>query len=574
MQPVDERGREVARLLEGRYEVLGLLGRGGFAAVYQVRNLRLQRLEAIKVVAGSHEESSDFLRRFEHESRVAASLEHPNILKVYDFGHVGGILWYSMPFVDGPTLAVEIGRRGVFEETAAVRLFVPLLDALEYSHGRGVIHRDIKPDNILLDRRDRPYLMDFGIAKTDDSLVKTQTGFVLGSPAYISPEQLKGERLDGRTDVYSLGVSLFQVVSGSVPFRSDRMADLANRLVAEAPRLASRKTGVSPELDRIVARALARSRDERYAGAREMRRDLEAFLDAFRTQPAAAKPADDPAFGENTASLSVRVPSSARVPAIEPPPPPPPPPPEPPRPARPVSTPAASPPVTVSASSKEARAIAPPKPAGGRRTALVAALAAAAVAVAVGVGVVLMSRTATVAPPSPTAVPAAPRPASSARQEETPPPLPTQVPTAAPPTMAPPPTVAAVSPTRPPRQAAAPFPRAPERSAERAPERTAPAAAAAAAAPPLRRARTQPDVEELATLALSPEQERACGGKVVGVAVVVGEDGSLVSRRVISPASSTCDPLALEVLARSRFKPALDETGRPMEGRFAVAVRF
>ena len=217
MEPVDDRGREVGRLFEGRYEVLGLLGRGGFAAVYQIRNLRLRRLEALKVVAGSHEQNEEFIQRFEQESQVAASLEHPNILKVFDFGHEGGILWYSMPFIDGPTLTAELRSRGTFDEESAARIVVPLLDALEYSHGRGVIHRDIKLDNILLDRRDRPYLMDFGIAKTDDSLVKTQTGFVLGSPAYISPEQLRGERLDGRTDVYALGVSLFQMIAGSVP---------------------------------------------------------------------------------------------------------------------------------------------------------------------------------------------------------------------------------------------------------------------------------------------------------------------------------------------------------------------
>ncbi|HQQ78956.1 MAG TPA: serine/threonine-protein kinase [Thermoanaerobaculia bacterium] len=322
MQPVDDRGREVARLLEGRYEVLGLLGRGGFAAVYQVRNLRLQRLEALKVVAGTHEESSEFRQRFEQEARVAASLEHPSILKVYDFGHDAGMLWYSMPFVDGPTLKAELARRGTFDEEAAARMAVSLLDALEYSHGRGVIHRDIKPDNILLDRRDRPYLMDFGIAKTDDSLVKTQTGMVLGSPAYISPEQLRGERLDGRTDVYSLGATLFQAVAGTVPFRSDRMADLAERLVSDAPRLAARKPGVSPEFDRIVARALARLRDERYANARQMRQDLEAFLDSLRRAPAV--PAADPASLEDTATLSAvalpPIPVPAPPPVLETPP--------------------------------------------------------------------------------------------------------------------------------------------------------------------------------------------------------------------------------------------------------------
>jgi serine/threonine-protein kinase len=510
MQPVDERGREVARLLAGRYEVLGLLGRGGFAAVYQIRNLRLLRLEALKVVAGSHEQNSEFIRRFEQESRVAASLEHPNVLKVYDFGHEGGTLWYSMPFVDGPTLTAELVRRGTFEEAAAARILVPLLDALEYSHGRGVIHRDIKPDNILLDRRDRPYLMDFGIAKTDDSLVKTQTGFVLGSPAYISPEQLRGERLDGRTDVYALGVSLFQMVAGTVPFKSDRMSDLANRLVADAPRLATRKPGVSPEMDRIVARALARVRDERYAGAREMRKDLEAFLDAQRPAPDTAPvPAPDLASMEETAAVPA-------VPALSAPPPPAP-----------------------------VRAVPP----AGRSSAGILAAAIALGLLAIAAAVFLLRRSAPGPLPAPTPLPTVAPVAAPA--------APTPIPTV------PPTPVPTVLPTPAATATAVPEP-APT------PVRTAKPAAAV----PTPRIKTPPRVEEQAEVALTSEQQRVCGGKVVGVAVEIGRDGSLVSKRVISSASSTCDALALEILSRSRFRPALDDAGRPVEGRFAVPVSF
>ena len=591
MQPVDERGREVARLLAGRYEVLGLLGRGGFATVYQIRNLRLQRLEALKVVAGTHEEGSEFRQRFEQEARVAASLEHPNILKVYDFGHDQGTLWYSMPFVDGPTLKAELARRGTFDEEAAVRIAIPLLDALEYSHGRGVIHRDFKPDNVLLDRRDRPYLMDFGIAKTDDSLVKTQTGLVLGSPAYISPEQLKGERLDGRTDLYSLGVSLFQMIAGVTPFRSDRMADLADRLVNDAPRLSARAPGVAPPLDRIVGRALARSRAERYAGAREMRRDLEAFLETRR--PVSAALDADAASTEDTASL--------RVPIAAPPIAPPPPPPAAPEPSRASSrvrsgqTAATAPaPIRVSSAPMTripetapvpAPAPAPPAPRSTTRLALFGALAGAAALAAVSV--VFLTRRKPPGPaPAPTPVPTA---AAAAAPTAAPPAL--VVPPALVPTEAPPPAAVKTRPTSPPRPAAVPT-TAPARIAAASepggvppplatpPPRKAPAdrpVSVAPAAPtpvPVRHAKTPADVEEMASFPLTPEQERACGGKVVGVAVVVGADGSLVSRRVISPASSTCDALALEVLARSKFRAAIGDDGKPVEGRFAVSVRF
>ena len=278
VQPIDDRGRMVEKLLGGRYEVLGFLGRGGFASVYQVRSASLQRFEALKVLHESHGEDSEFAQRFRQEARVAASLEHPSIVKVYDFGHVEGTLWYSMQFVDGPTLSGELATRGTFDEETAARIAVPLLDALDYSHTRGVVHRDIKPDNVLLDKRGRPFLMDFGIAKTGESLVKTQTGFILGSPAYLSPEQLRGQPLDGRTDVYSLGVTLYQMLAGVIPYRTENMSALARRLTEDAPPLSGRREGIHPELERIVHRSLERDRNARYANAAEMRDDLEAFL--------------------------------------------------------------------------------------------------------------------------------------------------------------------------------------------------------------------------------------------------------------------------------------------------------
>jgi eukaryotic-like serine/threonine-protein kinase len=309
VQPVDDRGRAVEKLLAGRYEFLGFLGRGAFASVYQVRSASLQRFEALKVLLETHVEDSEFARRFRQEARVAASLEHASIVKIYDFGNVAGTLWYSMQFVEGPSLTDELARRGVFDEETAARIVVPLLDALDYSHARGIIHRDIKPDNVLLDKSGRPFLMDFGIAKTSDSLVKTQTGFILGSPGYLSPEQLRGQPLDGRTDVYSLGVTLYQMLAGIIPFRSENMAAVERRLTEDAPPLSGLCAGVDPELERIVHRSLMRNREVRYTTAAEMREDLDAFLaevhpKTTRSRPSSSKhPAVAPASTRRLAWL-------------------------------------------------------------------------------------------------------------------------------------------------------------------------------------------------------------------------------------------------------------------------------
>jgi len=313
VQPIDARGRQIQDLLGERYEVLGLLGVGGFASVYKVRNRNLERLEALKVLNETRAATAGFMERFIQEARIVASLEHPAIIRVHDFGSAGDLLWFTMSFIDGPSLALKLDRHGRLHEEEVARLAVPLLDALDYAHARGVIHRDIKPENVLLDAAGRPFLSDFGIAKVGGGIARTGTGFVLGSPGYLSPEQLQGEPVDGRSDLYSLGITLYEALTDSVPFDSEEaLATVVRRISEEVEPLSKRVPGIDPELERIVLKALARNRSARYADAREMKADLEGFL-------AKAYPEEGPTDREpSTGVLAVPVPVPASAPAPAP----------------------------------------------------------------------------------------------------------------------------------------------------------------------------------------------------------------------------------------------------------------
>ncbi|HKD12546.1 MAG TPA: protein kinase, partial [Thermoanaerobaculia bacterium] len=269
----------ITRLLGERYELIELLGKGGFASVYKVRNLRLQRTEALKVLSEALTEDPDFARRFEQEARVAAALDHPNIVKIYDYGAIEDFFWFSMQFIGGASVGKEIKARGHFDDATGARIAVGICDALAYSHARGVIHRDIKPDNILLDHEGRPYLTDFGVAKSQIALVKTHAGTLLGSPAYMSPEQLQGRALDGRSDLYSVGVTLYRMLSGALPFAGDDTFRATMKRLTEAPApLVSRRTDVHPLLAEIVMRALERDPALRFPDAPSMREALEDFV--------------------------------------------------------------------------------------------------------------------------------------------------------------------------------------------------------------------------------------------------------------------------------------------------------
>ncbi|HRC84202.1 MAG TPA: serine/threonine-protein kinase [Thermoanaerobaculia bacterium] len=252
-----------------RFELEGFLGRGAFASVYLVRNLKLRRREALKILSDSFDPGSGLAQRFAAEATVIASLDHPHIVQVYDHGEMDGMLWYSMQYIEGPTLRAELSLRQRFDPSSALQVVLPLLDALDFAHRRGVIHRDIKPGNVILNRQGRPYLMDFGMAKSEDSLLKTMTGNIVGTPAYMSPEQAEGRDLDGRADLYSIAVTLYEMLSGRLPYESEELLQLLiQRLQEEPVPLAKRLPELDPALESAVMQTLSRDPARRPATAR------------------------------------------------------------------------------------------------------------------------------------------------------------------------------------------------------------------------------------------------------------------------------------------------------------------
>jgi beta-lactam-binding protein with PASTA domain/predicted Ser/Thr protein kinase len=277
---------EQVRLLGERYELGDVLGRGGMAEVHIGRDARLGRTVALKTLRSDLALDSTFQARFRREAQSAASLNHPSIVSVYDTGEdmINGVLlpYIVMEYVDGSTLRelLQSGRRLLPER--ALEITAGVLHALEYSHRAGIIHRDIKPGNVMLTRAGTVKVMDFGIARAiaDASATMTATAAVIGTAQYLSPEQAKGEKVDARSDLYSTGCLLYELLTGRPPFTGDSPVSVAYQHVRENPVPPSRlDPEITPALDAIVLKALAKHADNRYQSADEMREDLERALD-------------------------------------------------------------------------------------------------------------------------------------------------------------------------------------------------------------------------------------------------------------------------------------------------------
>jgi eukaryotic-like serine/threonine-protein kinase len=256
----------------GQYEVTGMIGRGGMATVYKAKQLSMDRDVAIKVIGAQLVDDPGFVARFEHEARLIARLQHVHILPVYDFGREGDLLYLAMRLVDGGSLDSQL-RRGALPLDRAARLFTQIASALSYAHREGVIHRDLKPNNILLDKNGDPYLTDFGIAKMihHDGPALTATGIAMGTPSYMAPEQWRGMDIDARADIYALGIMLYEMLTGKLPFQGDTPYILMYKHFDELPpRPGTLNPDLPPEIDLITRRAMAKDREDRFASANEM----------------------------------------------------------------------------------------------------------------------------------------------------------------------------------------------------------------------------------------------------------------------------------------------------------------
>ncbi len=287
---------EKERVYNERYRIDGRLGTGGMAIVYSGTDLLLRRRVAIKVLRDQYAGDGGFVQRFSYEAQAAAKLSHPNIVNVFDFGRDGDDYFIVMELMEGETLADVLRDERTIPEPVAIDYTTQIAAGLAYAHRQGLLHRDVKPANILVTPDDVVKLSDFGIARAvaENAAGVTQPGMVMGSVAYVSPEQAQGHELDERSDLYSLGVVLYQMISGRLPFNGETPVAVALKHVSEpAPRLEA-STGASPALIAIVDRLLQKSPADRYASATELARALR----EAREQPAVAGAAAGRGFGD------------------------------------------------------------------------------------------------------------------------------------------------------------------------------------------------------------------------------------------------------------------------------------
>jgi serine/threonine-protein kinase len=280
----------------GRFEIVAELGKGAMGIVYKATDPLLNRAVAIKTISltAEQDEMAEFEARFQQEAKAAGGLNHPNIVTVYDIGNAGNVAYLAMELLEGKELRARMTAGAPLPVADAVGIAMQVAEGLAYAHQHGVVHRDIKPANIMIVQDGLVKITDFGIARMRSADVRTQTGVLLGSPKYMSPEQVLGKRAEPGSDIFSLGVILYEMLTGRAPFAGADVNALMFQIVNLVPPAPSSITAQVPAmLDFIVAKALAKAPDERYANAKELAADLREC--ATRFDPTAPPSATQPA---------------------------------------------------------------------------------------------------------------------------------------------------------------------------------------------------------------------------------------------------------------------------------------
>ena len=261
-------------LFDGRYRIIRKLGAGGMANVYLAEDQELGRRVAIKILNDRHANDDQFVERFRREAKNAAGLSHPNIVSIYDRGEAEGTYYIAMEYLDGRSLKELIVGRGPAPVHVAIDYTRKILDALRFAHRNGIVHRDIKPHNVIVDAEGRVKVTDFGIARAGTSQM-TEVGSIIGTAQYLSPEQAKGAPVDQTSDLYSVGIVLYELLTGTVPFTGDSPVEIAMKHISAIPEPPSTiRPDIPEDLDLVVLRALAKTPEERYPSAEEMDKDL------------------------------------------------------------------------------------------------------------------------------------------------------------------------------------------------------------------------------------------------------------------------------------------------------------
>lgn len=286
---MNENDSYIGKTLDGRYEIMNIIGEGGMAIVYRALDHRLNRYVAVKIMRSEMATDEDFRRRFNAESQAVAMLSHPNIVAVYDVSRSEAMEYIVMELIDGITLKQYMDKRGMLAWREAVHFSKQIAKALSQAHARGIIHRDIKPQNIMLLRDGTIKVADFGIAALESEVEEKPDGQAIGSIHYIAPEQARGESPDARSDIYSLGVLMYEMLTGNVPYSGDTLGEIAIKHMQSAP-VSPREVNpeIPEDLERITLKAMASRIDMRYQSAAELLRDLD-MLNAVQPQPETEK---------------------------------------------------------------------------------------------------------------------------------------------------------------------------------------------------------------------------------------------------------------------------------------------